>query len=176
MKSFRRSWAVAALLVAGGGQSAAQAPEDLAALPALAAPEKELGDPRKFFLFHKPGVTAQQAEADLGFCWRFLEMGQPRRLPSFVPWRQTPSTQPISYDGGQFGLTGAVVGAMIAGPLERSRRQSRMFRCMVPRGYHRYRTTEAVWKRLNSGDPAGSIRLQAQIAAGPVPPTPRILP
>jgi len=65
----------------------------------------------------------------------------------------------------------------IAGPLERSIRQSRLYRCMVPRGYARYRTSEDVWKLLNSGSAAPrAIMLQARIAAGPTPPTPRVEP
>jgi len=146
------------------------------ALPDLAVPNGKLADPHKYFLFHKPGVTVAQAEADFGFCWRFLAQAAPRGVPSFVPWGgPIPAGPPQSYDNSS-GLVGAVILSIIAGPLARSVRQTRMFRCMVPRGYARYRTSEAVWKQLNSDDALASIRLQARIAAGPVPPTPRIEP
>jgi hypothetical protein len=147
-----------------------------AGLPNLNPQDGKFGDPRKYFIFHKPGVTVEQAEADLSFCWRFLPHGMMRRAPDFVPFGKPEPAEAISYSNGGFGLVGSAIGAIIAGPLERSIRQSRMFRCMTPRGYSRYRVSEDVWNRLNSGDAAASIRLQARIAAGTVPPTPRILP
>jgi hypothetical protein len=147
------------------------------ALPDLAVPAKQWGDDRKYIVFHKPGVTVEQASADLSFCWRFLPHGVSRSSPSFVPWRRNDATRQVSYDGGNFGLVGYAIAAIIAGPLERSIRQSRLYRCMVPRGYARYRTSEDVWKLLNEGDDAPkAIRLQARIAAGPVPPTPKVEP
>ena len=74
-------------------------------------------------------------------------------------------------------VRGTAIGAIIQGPLERSVRQSRLYACMLPRGYARYRTSEDVWSLLNDdANPQKSIRLQALIAAGPVPPTPRMEP
>jgi hypothetical protein len=147
-------------------------------MPDLAIPAKEFADERKYFILHKPGVTVEQATDDLSFCWRFLPIGAFRSIPAFVPWSRTEGLRkaPTANGFGPYGLVGFAIGAMIAGPLERSKRQSRIFRCMVPRGYGRYRTSEAVWKTMNTGDPAKAIHMQALIAAGPVPPTPRILP
>ncbi len=146
------------------------------ALPSLDVPASQLADARKYFIFHQPGVSTAQAETDLAFCWRFLPHGRQRSVPGFVAWRRADGPREIPYAIDQYGLTGQIIGAIIAGPLERSARQSRLFRCMVPRGYARYRTSEVVWKLLNEGDPAMMIRAQAAIAAGPVPPTPQILP
>ena len=158
-------------------QAASPPPASEGALPDLAVPADKFGDERKYIVFHKPGVTVEQATADLSFCWRFLPHGVSRASPSFVPWRQNDATRQVSYDGGNFGLVGFAIAAIIAGPLERSIRQSRLYRCMVPRGYARYRTSEDVWKLLNEGDDVpGAIRLQARIAAGPVPPTPKVEP
>jgi len=166
------------VLMASSGAALAQTPVPPPAisLPDLSVATKDLGDERKYVVFHKPGITTEQAEADLGFCWRFVPHGVQRTTPGFIPWQKGEATRKVSYDGGQFGLVGAAIGAIIAGPLERSVRQSRMFRCMVPRGYARYRTSEAVWKDINLGDAARAIHTQALIAAGPVPPTPRVLP
>ncbi|MBY8822502.1 hypothetical protein [Sphingomonas colocasiae] len=144
--------------------------------PVLDIPAKDLGDARKYVLFHKPGVTAAQAEADLAFCWRFLARGVQRRAPGFVPWHRADAPRQAPYAVNPYGLVGDAIGAIIAGPLDRSVRQSRLYRCMLPRGYVRYRTSETVWKQLNSDDAARSIRLQALIAAGPNPPTPRVAP
>lgn len=159
-----------------GSSAWAQASGGADIVPDLSVPPKSLGDERKFFLFHKAGVTAEQAENDLRFCWRYLAMGEQRKLPSFVAWGTDEAAPTAAVNSGQFGLIGVAIGGIVAGPLERRRRQSRMFRCMVPRGYARYRTSEALWKQLNTGDSERSIRLQARIAAGPTPPTPRVLP
>lgn len=171
-------WAGVALVSGGAVPAAAAAPASPAGigLPDLNVPDGKLADSRKYFLLHKPGVTVEQAEADLGFCWRFIPRGVGRSVPSFVPWGKTDAPRPIPSGGGQYGLIGIGIAAMVAGPINRSLRQSRIFRCMVPRGYARYRTSEAIWNQLNSSDAARSIRLQALIAAGPVPPTPRIRP
>lgn len=144
------------------------------ALPALAVPDSELADERKYFVLHKPGVTVAQAEQDLSFCWQFLPRGAQRRTPDFIAWRGNSGARKELPAMTNFGLVGLVIGAIIAGPIDRSLRQSRIFRCMVPRGYARYRTSEAIWKQLNEGEPVQSIRLQARIAAGPTPPTPEV--
>ncbi|MDB5710786.1 MAG: hypothetical protein JWL96_2856 [Sphingomonas bacterium] len=173
-------WIPAAILAAAATPLSAQtAPpvEQAEALPDLAVPADKLGDDRKYIVFHKPGVTVEQARADLSFCWRFLPHGVARQAPGFVPWRKADANRPVRYDGGAYGLVGLAIGAIIAGPLERSIRQSRLYRCMVPRGYARYRTSEDVWKLLNTGSAAPrAIMLQARIAAGPTPPTPKVEP
>jgi hypothetical protein len=142
----------------------------------LAAPEKELGDERKYWVLHKDGVTFEQARADLAFCWQFVPHGVQRSTPTFVPWQRGDANRPVTYDGGNYGLVGMAIAAMIAGPLERSIRQTRMFRCMVPRGYARYRVTEDMWKHIYQAEPAEAIAALARIASGPVPPNARVLP
>jgi hypothetical protein len=59
--------------------------------------------------------------------------------------------------------------------LDRSIRQQVMMRCMLPRGYDRYSVTEVMWKQIHAGDNIPAlIDLQAAIASGPVPPTPKV--
>ena len=164
------------LLALGAAPVAAQnaPPQPIVTVEELAAAEKDLGDPRKYWVLHKPGVSVEQASADLTFCWRFVPHGVQRSTPSFVPWRKRDANRPVSYTGGPYGLVGAAIGAIISGPLERSIRQSRMFRCMVPRGYARYRVTEDLWKRIYQAEPAQAIATLAAIASGPMPPTPEV--
>lgn len=149
-------------------------PESIVA-PDLDIPPEQLGDPKKFFVFHKPGVTFEAARQDIGFCFRYVPLGAQRTYPGFVPWQTEPPPNPF-VQTGNYGLVGAAIGAIISGPLVRSVRQSRMMRCMLPRGYARYRISESLWKRLNGDDLAQSILAQAKIASGPVPPTERTLP
>ena len=146
------------------------------AVPNLAADARPLGDERKFFVFHRADTSLDQARADLGFCFRYAQTGPGILLPYFYAWQGNGAGKPASYDGGQFGLTGALIGALIAGGLERSKRQINMMRCMLPRGYARYRISEELWKELNGKDRLASVEVQARIAAGPVPPTPRVRP
>lgn len=151
-------------------------PMAVIAVPNLAADARPLGDERKFFVFHRADTSLDQARADLGFCFRYAQTGPGILLPYFYAWQGNGAGKPASYDGGQFGLTGALIGALIAGGLERSKRQINMMRCMLPRGYARYRISEELWKELNGKDRLASVDVQARIASGPVPPTPRVRP
>lgn len=147
-------------------------------VPDLAADQRELGDIRKYFIFHQPETSLDQARADFGYCLRYTVLGGGLLFPAFVPLDKRPgSANPVTYDfGGQYGLTGAIIGALIAGPLERGKKQIAMMRCMLPRGYARYRISEELWKEINGKDRSIAIEIQARLATGPVPPTPRVLP
>ena len=177
-QAVRGQWA-AALIVAIGWPASAQssaAPNPAASgVPDLDVPEASLADERKYFLFHKAGVTFDAAQQDLTFCSRYIARGAQRKYPTFVAWQRPQGPRPV-VQTYQYGLVGAAIGAIIAGPIDRSIRQSRLIRCMVPRGYARYRTSEAVWRQVNGDDLAQSIALQARIASGPMPPTPRTYP
>jgi hypothetical protein len=162
--------AIAAALAASTSAALAETP-----IPDLNVPDNSLGDERKFFVFHKAGVSVDQARADLGFCSRYIARGRQRFLPDFVAWKQADPATPVPM-ALNYGLVGVAIMAIIAGPIDRSIRQARMMRCMLPRGYARYRTSEALWKQINSDDLAASVDMQATIASGPVPPTPRTLP
>ena len=158
------------LSVLVGAAVAAQAPN-------LAADTRPLGDERKFFVFHQQGVSIEQARRDLSFCLQYAQTGAGLALPYFLPWDSRPGTgTPVEYSGGNYGLMGAAIGSMIGGPLERSKRQMSVMRCMLPRGYARYRISEGLWKEINGPDLKKSIEIQALIASGPTPQTPKALP
>jgi hypothetical protein len=159
----------------GAALLVASAPVVSQTVPDLNVPDNALGDERKFFVFHKDGVSLEQARADLGFCSRYIARGQQRFLPDFVAWKQADPATPVPMNLN-YGLVGVAIMAIIAGPIDHSVRQTRMMRCMLPRGYARYRTSEALWKQINSNDLAASVEVQARIAAGATPPTPRTLP
>ncbi len=148
------------------------------AVPDLAADTRALGDIRKYFIFHQQGTSLDQARADFGYCSRFAILGAGVVFPDFIPLDNAPAfAKPINYDfNGQYGLTGAIIGAIIAGPLERGKKQMALMRCMLPRGYARYRVSEEYWKEINGKDLPQSIEIQARLATGPVPSTPRVMP
>lgn len=144
-------------------------------VPDIAAFGSELSDERKFFLFHKPGTTFEQAFADLSFCYTHLPGGTEIALPSFVPWVVRPSDkgwQPAP----NYGLVGAVTGALLRDRDYDAPSRLNMLRCMGPRGYARYRISRGYWVEINKAGPERSLAVQARIASGPVPSTPRIVP
>lgn len=165
-----------AILVQLAGQPLAATPSAL--VPDIGADQRPLGDERKYFVFHQQGISLDRARADLGYCFRYTVLGGGVVFPAFVPLDASAGVaNPVTYDfGGQYGLTGAIIGAIIAGPLERGKKQMAMMRCMLPRGYARYRISEELWKEINGKDRAASIEIQARLATGPVPSTPRVLP
>lgn len=165
-----KHWAVL-VLIAAAVPAHAEQPE----IPDISADERDLGDERKFVVFHKPDVTYEEALADIRECSAHATHLVQRRADSFVPWGRDDAGQAVTYDGGNYGLVGMAIGAIIAGPLERSIRQTIMIRCMDPRGYTRYRANEEQWKELFEKSENGK-ELLAAIASGPVPPTPKANP
>jgi hypothetical protein len=167
--------AVLAIFVVCASPASAQAdgPPDpsTVTLPDL-APSR---DPRviengwKYFYFHKSGVSYEQAYADFADCYRFLPVpGSVASLPMFAPWTETSGVRTVR-PVNNYGLVGSVIGGMVAGPLQRRARQSRMRRCMEPRGYLRYPIPEGVWEQLVDNYSLRSIAMQARAASGPKP-------
>ena len=125
-------------------------------------------DGLKFFYFYKPGASFAQAYADIQDCHRFLVPGPAVLLPGFVPWVEGGKRKTIE-STPNYGVVGAIIGDLLAGPLERSRRNTNMRACMEPRGYVRYPMLKANWHAINDGDIATAILKQAKLASGPVP-------
>jgi hypothetical protein len=142
-------------------------------VPSLAASEAEWGDERKYVYFHKPGVSFADALRDISECARHARRTAQRTAPAFVPWGRDDRGSPVTYEGLNYGLVGAAIGAIIAGPLERSARQTVMIRCLTPMGYSRYRAGKDQWQAIFEGD-GDWVPVAAAIASGPVPPTPRV--
>jgi hypothetical protein len=98
---------------------------------------KSEDDPAKFFLFHLPGVTADQARGDLVFC-----IGQARPVLSMR-----------DRTGGTGGLLGAMINGRMA-EIDRFRmRNAVMRKCMGMMGYDRYAVPQDTWNRIvNEGN------------------------
>jgi hypothetical protein len=125
----------------------------------------------KYFYFWRPNTSFEQAYADFSDCYRFLPVpGGDAMLPRFVAWREAearPAVAPNYYS--PYGLVGAAIGALIAGPIERRASQSRMRRCLEPRGYLRFPAPQPVWEKILDGYSPRSIAVQAKLASGPHP-------
>lgn len=123
----------------------------------------------KYFYFHKQGVSFAAAYADLKECYRFLPVaGASPLLPMFVPWTEEPGFKELT-PTSPYGLVGDLIGGMVLGPLERRARQSRMRRCLEPRGYVRFALPKDSWERLIDNYSERSVALQAKAASGPRP-------
>ena len=128
---------------------------------------KVVKDGWKYFYFYRPDTSYEEAYADLAECYRFLPVANTdSSLPMHVAWNDAPeATRESGATGSTYGLVGAGIGALVAGPIERRSFQSRMRRCMEPRGYDRYPLTREVWEQVIDDYSQRSIAVQAKIVA-----------
>lgn len=170
-----KPWATAFLILSASPASAQQQPDrpapESVTLPDMSSSSDPAiaGDGWKYFYFHKQGVSYDHAYADFNECYRFLPSpGASPALPMFAPWREKPGSRPITATPA-YGLVGSIIGGMVAGPIERRARQSRMRRCLEPRGYVRYPLAKDSWEKLIDNYSERSIAMQAKAASGPRP-------
>lgn len=170
---------IAAIVLAGTGISAEYQPPDPATLqmPDM-TPTRDarvIANGWVHFYFHKEGVTYQAAYADFADCYRFVSPAVLiSELPVFVPWGEGPVTDRATVPANNQGMMGNLIGSMFSGPIDRRAWQSRMRRCMEPRGYVRYPLAPDVWRQLIDGHSARSIAMQALAASGPNPNLPMV--
>lgn len=132
---------------------------------------KVVEDGWKWFYFYRADTTYAQAYADLEDCYRFLPVPYASgvSMPGFAPWRARSDNKTFKPVTGNYGLVGDIIGSMVAGPIERRARQSRMRRCMETKDYQRYPMPEETWKTaVNLYSPA-TLAVQAKLASGPTP-------
>jgi hypothetical protein len=133
---------------------------------------KAVEDGFKFFYFHNPSVSFDEAYADIAECRSFLVSGAPAAIPGFRPW-----VEPVRHDvKRQYPGVGlldmamrSAIASIILPKLERGIRNNKLRRCMEPRGYARYPAPEAAWQTLNEGDEATLVAMQAKLASGARP-------
>lgn len=124
----------------------------------------------KYFYFWRADTSYAEAYADLAECYQFMPVQNAALwLPRFVPWEEAGSVARYAPAGQPYGLVGSVIGEIIAGPITRRAHQSRLRRCMEPRGYQRYPLQERRWEELTDNFSPASIATQAKAASGPVP-------
>ncbi|MXP47273.1 hypothetical protein GRI43_07695 [Altererythrobacter luteolus] len=144
-------------------------------VPDLVAADGKYGNELKFFVFHKVGTSFADARREIAECSSHLARGKQLKMPAFLAWEDSDRTAEQVEFNGSYGLVGLAFYSILEGPLDRSIRQQVMMRCMLPRGFDRYSVTEPMWKQIHEGDnPSELINLQAAIASGPVPSTPKV--
>jgi len=126
---------------------------------------KVIADGWKYFYFYKSGVSTRQAQTDFTECYAFLGTANYARLPTFAAWPNSPSAGNSSRVDA-FGVAGAILADMVSDTLQRRNRQSKMRRCMEPRGYRKYAVSKQNWELLIGGDQEAAIVRQAELASG----------
>ena len=140
------------------------------------------GDARdfdKYFFFHRPDTDFAAAYADLRECDRYS--GGVRYMAGY----QSPT-------GGMGGALPALIGeshrqaiaeGQVVGPTQRRRRRVNMRTCMEFKGYGTYGIPKPLWLAFNFDEKTESVegaerqhylQLQARVASGPAPQTPRL--
>jgi hypothetical protein len=140
------------------------------------------GDERdfdKYFFFHRPDTDFATAYADLRECDRYS--GGVRYMAGYRP--------PTSAMGGLLpALIGeserqTVANGQVVGPTQRRRRRVNMRTCMEFKGYGTYGIPKSLWLAFNFDEKTESVegaerqhylQLQARVASGPTPQTPRL--
>ena len=133
--------------------------------------ERVIRDGWKHFYFWRADTTYEQAYADFADRYRFLPVPDANiMVPTFVAWQGDESLDAVepSYSNS-YGIVGAAIGAMVAGPIARRASQSRMRRCLEPRGYLRFPVREETWEVIIDDYSRASIAVGARIASGPRP-------
>lgn len=125
-------------------------------------------DGYKFFFFHNPDLSFDEAYADFAECRTQLATGSFLPLPGFVPWVEE-NNRKLVVPVNNYGLVGAAIGAIIQPKLERGILNNKMRLCMGRRGYVRYAMNEAAYDAIWDAEPSDSIAMQAKLATGPAP-------
>ena len=163
---------VAALLSAQAGR--AQTAPDPVDPPTIEVPSLDFtptaSDQKsyiKYFYFYKPGVSFEQARADIAECYQAMK--PPHPMPTVL---QLDDIQPGTGQRPQssnYGPVGDLIGGFLAASMNFHGSQARFRMCMGFKDYMRYGATKDLWQQLAGGDAAHPIAVQAKVASGPQP-------
>lgn len=131
---------------------------------------KVAGDGWRHFYFHRAGTSYEEALADLTDCYRFTELSKSWiGTPTYAPWTERPRPVTEAPPPMYTGILPSLIGAALIKTQNRRATQSRLRRCMEPRGYQRYPLSEDDWKWLIADFSPTTLPLQAKYASGPAP-------
>ena len=131
---------------------------------------KVVSDGWKHFYFYRSETTYDEALADLSECYRLSELPDSwGMVPTFVDWNRRPKSIKIETTPMVTGIVPVLIGRALQKTQNRRAMQSRLRRCMEPRGYQRYPLSEADWHWLIADFSLETLPTQARIIAGPAP-------
>ena len=150
------------------------------AMPALAfqASAEDVDNYDKYFYFHRPDTSFDQAYADVVEC---------DALSSGVSIYMGASSGAMAGAMAQYGMLAGAAGGAIASiamdaifgsAARRAARRANMRNCMYFKGYHRYGLDKDLWQEFNFEEGNGrkeesererDLRIQARVASGPTP-------
>lgn len=116
-------------------------------LPDLSGPTtaEDAADFDKYFYFHRPDTSFEQALADIREC-----DGYARGLSSPYGYQDVPYPYAGTLAGAAGGAIGNLMVALIFGSAElRKARRTNMRRCMNYKGYGRYGLNKDVWQQFH---------------------------
>jgi hypothetical protein len=123
----------------------------------------------KFYYFHNANVSYAEAHQDLAECRAYLPVGGGTQVQGFIPFGEN-YNRPVYVGTPIFpGLFTNVMASIIVPKMERGVASNKMRRCMGTRGYDRFAIPEVTWDKLNNGDEAQLLLMQAKLASGPKP-------
>lgn len=131
---------------------------------------KVVSDGWKHFYFHRPKTTYDEAMADLSECYQLAELPDSwGMVPTFVDWNHRPNPVKSAPNPMISGILPALIGPAIIRTQNRRAMQSRLRRCMEPRGYQRYPLSEVDWHWLIADFSPATLPRQARLMSGPAP-------
>jgi len=150
------------------------------AIPAVAfeADEEDVGNFDKYFFFHRPDTSFDEAYADITEC---------DALSSGISIYRGADPAAVAAASAQYGVLPGAIGGAIAGAFvdavfgsaERRKLQRENIRaCMSFKGYDRYGLRKDLWEEFNFAEGNGradeavrrrALLMQARVASGPRP-------
>lgn len=143
----------------------------------------DTGTSWKYFFFHKEGVSAEQARADIIQCYGYAEnliVPKQGSSPTYmsVPYGGTTGLSPLvaGLVGGAGGLAGAIVAGFMDAGERRAMERTNLRKCFGFKGYARYELSKKAYEELLDGE-AEAVRAKlVALASGPVPAEERLIP
>lgn len=136
----------------------------------------------KYFFFHNPNVSEEQARSDVIECYGYarglvVQKNGGTQTYSSVPYTATPNLSPLA--AGAAGAIGGLIGGIIVGFMDagdrRAMERSNQRKCFAFKGYDRYELTKEEHKAMMEGEPDVVRARLVERAIGDAPATERLV-